>query len=195
MSDPISVVTAAAEPGSEGSSVRRTDLKVTLEPIVRPSDLGSLWCDLEQRSDCTFFQSWAWIGCWLRQLPPHILPQVLTVWDGPVVVGLGVLVACRTTRHGILRISGLHLNETGEPGFDPLSLEYNGFLADRHVGVSVVVRHCLAWLAEHQNGWEELNLGGIGAATANEWAKIADAVGLRSRDWAEKRCDYVDLSA
>ena len=182
------------EPGSEGSSTRRTGLKVTLEPIVRPSDLGRLWCDLEQRSDCTFFQSWAWVGCWLRQLPPHILPRVLTVSDGPVVVGLGVLVVRRTTRHGILRISGLHLNETGDPRIDPLSLEYNGFLADRRVGVSVVVRHCLAWFAKHQCGWEELNLGGLCAATANEWSKITDEIGLRSRVWAEKRCDYVDLS-
>ena len=170
-------------------------LRVTLRPINLPEALGDRWLEVERRSDCSFFQSWAWIGCWLRHLPSGLMPHLLTVSSGSEVVGMGVLVARRETRHGLLRIHGLHLNETGDRRIDPISIEYNGVLADRSVGNASVVRRSLSWLAENEDGWDELTLGGLNAESAEIWKKAAVQSGLRIRVRAKRRCDCVDLEA
>lgn len=155
-------------------------LVVTLEPVDVPEALAGRWLDLERRSDGSFFQSWGWIGCWLRHLPSGLTPRLLTVSSGSEVVGLGVLVACRETRHGLLRVHGLHLNETGDRLIDPISIEYNGVLADRSFGNASVIRRSLTWLAANEDGWDELNLGGLNAETAKIWEKAAVDIGLGS---------------
>ncbi len=169
-------------------------LHVSLRPTASPGELEDLWLDLERRSDCSFFQSWAWIGCWLGRLPGGLAPRVLTVSCGQDVVGLGVLIARRENRHGLTRTRDLYLNETGDPLIDPLGLEYNGILADRRIGKSAMARHCLARLAEQEDVWDELNLGGLDAVAAKAWAEAADAIGLGIRVRARKPCNYVDLA-
>ncbi len=169
------------------------DLRVMLRPIASVAALGDQWVDLERRSDGSFFQSWAWIGCWLRHLPSGLTPRLLTVSRRSEVVGLGVLVARRETRHGLLRVRGLHLNETGDPRVDPLGLEYNGLLVDRRVSRADIARRCLSWLVERETGWDELNLGGLEADVAELWGNAAHDVGLTARVRGNTRCDYVDL--
>jgi hypothetical protein len=48
-------------------------IRVRLEPVDLDR-LGQGWRTLEARSDASFFQSWGWIGCWLRHLPPDRQP-------------------------------------------------------------------------------------------------------------------------
>ena len=170
-------------------------LAVTLEPVDVPEALAGRWLDLERRSDGSFFQSWGWIGCWLRHLPSGLTPRLLTVSSGSEVVGLGVLVARRETRHGLLRVRGLHLNETGDRRIDPISIEYNGVLADRSFGNASVIRRSLTWLAANEDGWDELNLGGLNAETAEIWEKAAVDNGLGIRVQAKRRCDCIDFEA
>ena len=115
--------------------------------------------------------------------------------SGSEVVGLAVLVARRETRHGLLRVRGLHLNETGDRRIDPISIEYNGVLADRSVGNASVIRRSLTWLAENEDGWDELTLGGLNPETAEIWEKAAVDSGLGIRVQAQSRCDCIDLEA
>ena len=167
-------------------------LTVTLGPISCPGDLEDLWLDLERRSDCSFFQSWAWIGCWLSQLPEELHSNALVVSQGSNVVGLGLLVADRQRRHGLISSNALYLNETGNTAVDPLGLEYNGLLVDRRF-VEPVVRGCFEWFTEKQHSWEELNVSGMEATAAKAYAKIAEKLGLATVVRKKSRCDYVDL--
>ena len=176
---------------SNGASAP-SGLSVQFEPVAQPDVLGERWEDLERRSAYSFFQSWGWIGCWLKHLPHGLEPHALIVSAGTEVVGLGILVARRELRHGLVRSNGLYLNETGNPLIDPLGLEYNGFLADRRFAGSVV-GCCLEWLTRCAHGWEELHLGGLERANAVACAEIAKDIGLKSLVRDKRRYDYVDL--
>ncbi len=169
-------------------------LSARLEPISRLTELERLWQDLERRSAGSFFQSWAWIGCWLRHLPPDLAPRALVVSVGERVVGLGVLIARREQRHGWLRTTMLHLNEAGDDRIDPIAIEYNGILVDRAIGMTDVARAGLAWLVAHEPGWDELSLRGLDNGSAQALARVAADIGLGVRVRADDRCDYVDLS-
>ena len=188
-----SFITKSLTNRSAEYSCRNGKLQASLEPIVSPGELENLWRDLERRSDCSFFQSWAWIGCWLRHLPPGLAPRLMSVSAGSVVVGLGVLVPRRETRHGLLHVHGLHLNETGDRGIDPINVEYNGLLTDRRVGNASIVWRSLICLAEKENDWDELYLSGLDAAATEAWVESASKVGLGTRVRAKAPCDYVDL--
>jgi CelD/BcsL family acetyltransferase involved in cellulose biosynthesis len=168
-------------------------MSVRLEPIDDPSALARTWRDLERRGRPSFFQSWAWIGCWLAHLPGEVEPRVLSVSAGGQVVGLAVLVARRTLRHGVVRAKGLYLNETGDPRIDPIGLEYNGILAE--AGRAEAIHHgAVAWLASQVPDWDELHLGGLTAEAARVLRQAAAAAGLDRVVRAEQRSDYVDLA-
>jgi CelD/BcsL family acetyltransferase involved in cellulose biosynthesis len=175
-----------ARPGHQAVSV-------TLEALDDPSALGRTWRDLERRSRPSFFQSWAWIGCWLKQLPEQVKPRVLTVSAGGQVVGLAVFVAKRALRHGVLRAKGLYLNETGDPGIDPIGLEYNGFLTAAG-NAEVVHSAAIAWLTPHVPEWDELHLGGLSAEAGRSLQRAAEDAGLNWMTPVERRSDYVDLT-
>ncbi len=185
-----SIITKRALP-SVGAS-EYAGLAVTLEPIFCPNELKDVWLDLEWRSDCSFFQSWAWIGCWLRQLPYGLDPSALIVSAGSNVVGLGILIANRQKRHGLISSNALYLNETGNTSVDPIGLEYNGFLTDRRL-IEPVVRGCLEWLCDEKQGWDELNFGAFNTANMEVYTKIAKELSLAVVARKKSRCDYVDL--
>jgi len=171
--DLMAVETAALNPAARLLS----DPKVRVEPILDPGALEPLWLDLERRSSCSFFQSWGWIGCWLRNLPPESKPQALLVFDRAEIVGLGVLVSHPHRRHGLVRSNRLCLNETGDRTVDPITLEYNGLLTDHRLA-GQAVRTSLAWLTAHLPDWDELSLGGLDDAHAQAYAGIARDLGL-----------------
>jgi hypothetical protein len=175
-------------------SVASAGLEVALEDIADPADVEDLWLDLECRSDCSFFQSWAWIGCWLRHLPRSFSPRVLIVRDGSLVVGLGVLIANRRRRHAFVRSNGLYLNQTGDPYYDLITIEYNGFLSARNMA-RLVLRRCAEWLVARCEDWDELYLSGLVPVWTEIFREIAAEIGLGVRVRDKKPCDLVDLDA
>src|SRR5215469_1269730 len=79
----------------------KLDVGVIEHPDI--DSLEHLWADLETRSDPSYFQSWGWIGCWLRALPVETRPSAVIVHDDfGKVVGLGLLGRHRNFRHGLL---------------------------------------------------------------------------------------------
>ncbi len=169
-------------------------LWASIEEIPDLSHLEKLWLDLEARGEASFFQSWGWIGCWLRALPGDFEPRVLMVRAGDTVVGLGIVIGRRRSRHGFVRSRGLSLNETGDPHHDQLTMEYNGFLVDEAVREEAEKR-IFDLLIEENRDWDELYLSGL---TPETWAGYAPAVaGRRVGVWMEdtKPSDYVDLEA
>lgn len=193
MSNFVTGGTTAREVRGKADRLLDQDMKMSFKSIPPLDDVETLWLDLEQHSDGSVFQSWAWIGCWLRHLPSVVAPRLMSVSIGPEVVGLGVFVPRRERRHGLLHVHGLHLNETGDIRMDPINIEYNGLLVDSRVGNAPIVRHSLIHLAERENEWDELYLSGLDAKTTESWMESAREIGLGIRLRAKKRCDYVDL--
>jgi CelD/BcsL family acetyltransferase involved in cellulose biosynthesis len=106
-------------------------IQVRLEPVVDRERLGDGWRALEPNSDHSFFQSWGWIGCWLRQLPPDRRPLAAVARCGDELVGLGVFLSRPERRHGFLPTRILRLHEGEDPALDQQFVEHNGLLADR----------------------------------------------------------------
>ena len=95
------------------------------------ASLAQLWRELETRSECHFFLSWDWIGCWVAEIGQPV--AVLTGRSAEQVVVLGLLVS--SPRRGRLpwKIFGAELHNTGDPEKDVITMEYNGLLVARDV--------------------------------------------------------------
>jgi len=168
-------------------------VSVSFREVAAFPELETLWTDLERRSDCSFFQSWGWVGCWLRLLPRELQPKALVVEAGNRVIGLSILLACSSIRHGIIRSNARYLHETGRPVYDDgLTMEYNGFLAEKGMG-AVVARLALTWLAENEAGWDELYLSGLDPSNKSICEDAAETANLRVRVRDEKPSEHVDL--
>jgi CelD/BcsL family acetyltransferase involved in cellulose biosynthesis len=95
---------------------------ITLSRVTDWTTLGIRWRELEARSDCSFFQSWTWVGCLAAER-----------FDDPVLLEASVdgrLVAMglfnRRLRSGR---EALLLSETGHTVHDAVFIEWNGLLA------------------------------------------------------------------
>jgi CelD/BcsL family acetyltransferase involved in cellulose biosynthesis len=140
-------------------------LTVTLSAISSRADLALLWRGLDRRGGNSFFTAWPWIGTWLELLPPSIAPQVLRLERAGECQGSAIAVRRDARRHGVIAARGLHLNETGDPAFDCLTVEHNGF-AGRDPGDAEAWRAVIAWFAAGGADADELSLPGIAAAIA-----------------------------
>lgn len=168
--------------------------QVSCNEIADLSAFGSAWQELEARSDASFFQSWCWIGTWLATLPPDYKPKALRISQDGRLAGLGVLMFHAGQRHRIMPVSRLLLNETGDPHYDRLTLEYGGLLCGEAERPRVT-EAALRWLVEEDRSWSELCLSGLLPDTLSDASAAADAT--RLMPWVQdlKPCDYVDLSA
>ena len=173
-----------------------SEIRLRVEQVALP-ELGALereWRELDQRSGCSFFQSWAWIGTWLEALPPEVPRSLLRARAvdarGDRTVGLGVLCDRALRRHSILGSRALFLNCTGRPELDELTIEYNGFLSEQGLEAQVT-RHCLEFLRS-QDEWDELYLDG--------WHRLDLLASLETDEQqpvtrARRPCHYVNLRA
>ncbi len=120
--EPDSEPTARAEPG---------EISVDLAPLPALAQVEAQWRALQAASDHSFFQSWGWIGCWLRLLPDDVKPLLLCVRRRGEVVGLAIVGERTVWRYRLIRSRVARLNETGRPEIDKLAIEHNGVLVRR----------------------------------------------------------------
>ncbi len=104
-------------------------IKFSLDPISSIEQTGALWRRLDEAGQTSFFASSTWIGTWLRCLPQHVSPLLLTASRGSETIAAAILVPRRARRHLFLNVSQLHFNSTGDPALDCLTIEHNGFAA------------------------------------------------------------------
>ena len=164
------------------------DIAVTIEDAPAPGRLEALWRTLEGDAAPSFFLSWTWIDCWLRQT--GIAPGLVVARSGGAIVGLGLVHRAVTRRH-LMTIPTLLLHETGQRQHDLLAVEYNGFLAEPHQRAAVTAA-CLAQLPEVARGrfaWRELAFSGI----EEDLGGIAYASGLPVVVRTRRGCPLVDL--
>jgi hypothetical protein len=136
------------------------DIFIELRDLPQWGHLENEWLELENRSDPSFFTSWAWIGCWLSCLPAKIQPRLLRATVGEKTIGMGLLVTQKNLRHHLMPVKCMNLHATGNPYFDVIFIEYNGFLADREMQ-SMVVPCMIKYLDSQGGDWEELHLDGF----------------------------------
>jgi len=167
-------------------------LRVTLEPVVDLASLEADWDALAALCEHSFFNSWAWIGCWLACLPAEIQPRVLRVEENGQLVGLGLLTPRKVRRHGVVRSRVLCLHETGEPALDALRIEHNGLLLLR--GREELLARAIVQFLDEDPAWDECFLGGV--AADNALLQAAESVAVSARLVVECREPslYVDLT-
>lgn len=102
---------------------------VQASTVYSAEDIASDWKALQERSDCSFFQSWAWIGTWLEQIALPLQPIVIRVWVDGLLVGMGLFVEKDIQRRLFVRLRAMFLNEYPFDGKN-MVIEYNGLLAD-----------------------------------------------------------------
>jgi CelD/BcsL family acetyltransferase involved in cellulose biosynthesis len=135
-------------------------LTVRLSQISSLAELATLWQALDPNGKGSFFTSWAWLGTWLETLPPTVAPQVLRLERNGECRGAALVVPHVGRRHGLVLSRGLHLNETGNPDFDCVTIEHNGFAGldpDDHAAWRAITD----WFASGAAAADELHIPGV----------------------------------
>jgi CelD/BcsL family acetyltransferase involved in cellulose biosynthesis len=86
------------------------------------------WRAVTSNARATYFQSWGWVGTWLRSLPERHRIQLGVIVDGGTPVGAFFLGSALQRRHGVILSLAKYVNETGDEAIDDLCLEYNSFV-------------------------------------------------------------------
>lgn len=162
-----------------------------LSSVEDSAALEAQWTELQCRATCSFFQSWGWIGNWVDALPPHVRPRVFEVRLDDRVVGLALLGHQTVWRHRILPSNALFVSETGDPEFDCLTVEHNGFLVDR-ASSATTVREATSGLVKLKLPWDELFLSGIARKDVEDYVHGARSAGLCAVVNVEKPDHFVD---
>ena len=109
-------------------------------------------------TDASYFLSWGWIAHWLESLPADAQVRLAVVSERGLPMLGCFLGESRISRHRLLGSHGVFLNATGYPGYDDLSIEYNGFLAPR--SSRYALKEILELLPQP---WEEFFMPGLDA--------------------------------
>ena len=136
---------------------------------VELSDMKALeaaWLELQKRADCSFFQSWGWVGTWLSRIADELSPQLVTVYSGNQPVGLGIFISTEVIRHHILRSRSMFLNEAPFNG-NNMVIEYNGMLVARGHEPGVYAQ-TLQFLLRHFPAVDEFYFGAMSSVTELE---------------------------
>jgi CelD/BcsL family acetyltransferase involved in cellulose biosynthesis len=162
---------------------------VRLEPLPDTGVLRDAWREVEAKSHCSFFTSWAWIGPWLALVCPPRHARMVSVHLGTQRVALGVF----TVRRRFFGLGPMHLrlHETGDKVLDSLTIEYNGLVcASGHErqSLAAVVDH----FAHKDSRWLTLYFPGMEVDRVP--FDVIRTIGLDSRTKKHAAC-YVDLAA
>lgn len=140
--------------------------------IKQSDDIKQEWLDLQDRADCSYFQSWGWIGTWLEQIAMDLQPVAVKVWSDDTLVGMGLFVSKNIRRHIVIGSRAMFLNEYPFEGKN-MVIEYNGLLAARDHEQAVyaeTVGHLLNNYAEH----DEFIFGAVEQGPSSDYL-ISDA--------------------
>jgi CelD/BcsL family acetyltransferase involved in cellulose biosynthesis len=145
----------------QGGNVRQDRYRVTRRTFEHPDEIKSDWLALQNRANCSFFQSWGWIGVWLQQVVSDLGPELVEIRDDHRVVALGIFVDKEVKRRFVMRSSALFLNEYPFDGRN-MVIEYNGFLIDKDIGDQAgIYAALLESIFVRQRRVDEVFFGGI----------------------------------
>ncbi|TAL03450.1 MAG: GNAT family N-acetyltransferase [Rhodospirillaceae bacterium] len=156
----MSISLSAPDSSSDQAANQPSALEVVATPLPPLTDLARAWLELESRAAESFFTSWTWIGTWLTWLSDAKLPLdhliLITARKQTAIVGLGIV--CPAPRKwGSIGHSRILLHQTGRVPQDSIYVEYNDFLVDAAIGLSVRMA-CLQFLdSQRERGRLRIN--------------------------------------
>ena len=150
-------------------------IEARLTPVTDLAALGSLWRAFETRAECSFFQSWTWMGCLAEQRFDR--PALLKVRKDGEVAALALFNRHRRT---------LFLGETGNPAWDASFIEHNGLLLVRDGNGAALIQAGLRAAAARR-----LVLAGVDEAHLAAARALPGSVRLRQT----RPAPYVDYAA
>lgn len=141
--------------GLSGTMDSTAALVGRVRPLPAIADLREQWQSLEAESDCSFFQSWDWMGTWLEGFADCENMQLFECMRGGNLVGLALVGTGKIRRRGVFTSSQVVLNESADPSRNML-VEYNEPLCAR--GEHVAVIDALFRALEAVRGWDEFRV-------------------------------------
>ena len=183
-------------PAGQGAAVNlasATDWCVDIEEIRDPEAIAERWRDLERRAQCSFFQSWGWVGSWLKTFPEKGRPLLLQARFRGRIVGLSVLGRNALRHLKLLSSRALLVSETGIPADDALTVEHSGLLMEQGLEQEII-GHCLTALAAARIEWDELYISGVERGHIAAYLDGARAARLQPVVRADHPYFFVDLS-
>lgn len=167
-------------------------IQIQMSDASEANSIETMWKQLEPDCDASFFQSWGWIGSWIRSLQDLTSLKVLSARVADTVVGLALIVPQNIRRHGFLSSRALFLQETGLPKYDFI-VEHNGFLLKAGTEAAILTA-MLEFLIARKYGWDELFVSGIRSDNPLLNTAVLDNLKLRVRVLRTSASRYVDLS-
>lgn len=167
-------------------------LRGELLPLHRCGDLAGDWIALQQEAACSPFSCWDWVSTWLELLPGDVRPLVFRAMDGDRVVALAVLVDA--PERGLAGRAGRrcwHIQETGDPVLDEITIEYGGLLA-RAESMEAAYRALFEVLKTHPGPWRRLCISTSVQAGA---VLAALPAGMQGASVCARPSHQVDLAA
>ncbi|MFT4100355.1 MAG: GNAT family N-acetyltransferase, partial [Burkholderiaceae bacterium] len=141
----------------------------------------------------SFFLSGHWLRCCARTWPAAPVRQIVEIPAPDGSAAYAVIGQRNERRHGFVRSRQLLLNESGDPGFDETFIELNGFYGGRPEFFRAQLDHLVKYLSM-QAHWDELRLGGLLPAQAEDAYHVARKHGLGLHLLSERPSFRVDLS-
>lgn len=158
-------------------------LRGTLSPLQDIDQLRTEWLELQTRSDCSFFTSWAWIGSWLDTVKANAKLHIYRCHHEGVLIGLGVLCEIVAKKRGFLPYREFSLNECHLPGCN-FWVEYNGLLVARG-HAETCWKNFFYMMRETDLVWHEVVLSAVDPDVPGYYASTVDrsSVLLVDAEW------------
>ncbi len=117
---------------ARANNTLRSPAEITfdIEPLPPLEDLGATWSRLDAAGTHSFFLTWTWVGTLLRCLPSQPRTMLLRGKQANDTVALATLTLKRVGMAGLSLTQGW-LNGTGDPAYDCITIEHNGFASAR----------------------------------------------------------------
>ena len=88
------------------------------------ADVEPQWQALQEKSSCSFFQSWHWIGPWLSNVCSIPDAMLVRFFDADKLVGLCILESYKFVRRGFFEVNVSYLHDSHRP-MRNMCVEYN----------------------------------------------------------------------
>jgi CelD/BcsL family acetyltransferase involved in cellulose biosynthesis len=102
-------------------------VEIRFEALPELASLGAEWTLLDQHGPHSFFQSWGWIGPWLRASPNLDGKLLVRALHRRATIGLAILTIKGKGLHGLVKVRQAWLNASGDTQYDRIAVEHNGF--------------------------------------------------------------------
>jgi CelD/BcsL family acetyltransferase involved in cellulose biosynthesis len=156
-------------------------LHVRILPMAEAPVVQPIWTDLERRvGGGRLTTSWVWISLWLHHFGDTVRPRFAVFERAGEPVAAVLLVISRWGPKSF-PFRRLHLGTAGEPAGHSVFVEYNDLLcadADR-----LEVARALAQVIRDLPGWDELDLHGFRAETADVMATAIPFLSRVEKSW------------